>query len=128
LLDEPPSPAQLVVARLREREHIIATEKVVVEATSRASPLRGEAREGEPLTFIAPSPVVLLIPANRDVLDQDIIATEKVVVEATSRASPLRGEAREGEPLTFIAPSPVVLGSHRLILSFADSVVEMSCD
>jgi hypothetical protein len=96
---------------------------VVVDATNSASPLGGEAREGERLTFITPSPVVLLIPANRDAVDQDIIAAEKVVVDATSSASPRRGEAREGEHLTFIAPSPVVLGCHRLILSFADSLV-----
>jgi hypothetical protein len=94
-----------------------------VDATGSARPHRGEAREGEHLTFITPSPVVLLIPANRDVVAQDIIAAARVVVTATSSARPRRGEAREGEHLTFIAPSPVILGCHRLTLSFADSPV-----
>jgi hypothetical protein len=99
----------LVVPRLPKREHIIAAARVVVGATISASPQRGAASEGEHLTFIAPFPVVLLIPANRDIVGQDIIAAEKVVVDATSSARPRRGAAREGEHLTFIAPFPVVL-------------------
>jgi hypothetical protein len=120
-----PPPVVLLIPANRDvvDQDIIAAEKVVVDATSSASPRRGEAREGERLTFIAPSPVVLLIPAGRDVEGQDIIAAARVVVAAASSASPRRGEAREGEHLTFIAPFPVVLGCHRLILSFADSLV-----
>jgi hypothetical protein len=92
-----------------EREHIIAAASVVVTATSSASPQRGLASVGEHITFMAPSPVALLIPASRDVLVQDIIAAASVIVTATSSASPRRVFAREGEHLTFIAPFPVAL-------------------
>jgi hypothetical protein len=105
----PPATHSSLSPRLLKREHIIAAARVVVAATIGARPRRGVATEGERLTFVTPSPVVLLIPANGDTVGQDIIAAEKVVMDATSSARPRRGVAREGERLTFVTPSPVVL-------------------
>jgi hypothetical protein len=82
---------------------------VVVAATIGTGPGRGGASEGERLTFVTPSPVVLLIPADRATVGQDVIAAEKVVMDAAGSARPRRGIASKGEHLTFVAPSPVVL-------------------
>src|SRR6266542_3836199 len=89
-------------------EAVIAAARLIVAPSGRT--LRARiTRKVEPLTLVAPTPVVLAAGAP-GVEDQFVVSAPSLIVGAAGRA--LRARiAPEEEPLALVAPSPVVLAN-----------------